>query len=198
MISQDPKVWGPHAWTFLDNIVTSFPNDLTSADTEADVERMFNFWNYLYLPCKECMVHYIEFLASYPIEKVNNKSSYEAWYNLLKIHVFQHKQSQQPTQVHIPSSPASRIKSIRNLPIPSVFQNKNLNRYGSKISRSRAPGSSLLSVIPTYSNTTNQLAAAMVTYNNTDAQQRSSKDPSHGARGCSKCGGGTRAILPKR
>jgi hypothetical protein len=203
MISQDPKVWGPHAWTFLDSIVASFPNDLTSSETEADIERMFNFWNSLYLPCKECMVHYIEFLAVHPIETVNNKSTYEAWYNLLKKNVFQHKQSQQITipsspQVHIPSSPASRIKSIRNLPIPTVYQNKNLTRYGSRISRSKAPGSSMLSTIPTYSNSTNPLAAAMISYHNTSTQQRQSKDPSRGARGCSSCGGGTRAILPKR
>lgn len=232
MISQDPKLWGPHTWIFLDSVVASFPNELISSETEADVERMFNFWNYLYLPCKECMVHYIEFLAANPIETVNNRSSYEAWYHLLKKNVFQHKQSQQPAnytissssslsspssyststtpqvEVHIPpSSPASRIKSIRNLPIPSVYQSKNVNRYGSsRISRSRAPGSSILSTIPIYTQNTqntqnthntsintNQLASMV-----TNAQQRQSKDPSRGARGCSSCGGGTRAVIPKR
>jgi hypothetical protein len=91
------------------------------------------------------------------------------------------------------------------LPIPSVYQNKNVNRYGSsRISRSRAPGSSILSTIPMYTHNThntthntsintNQLASMA-----TNAQQRQSKDPSRGARGCSSCGGGTRAILPKR
>uniref|UniRef100_A0A6C0CYR7 thiol oxidase n=1 Tax=viral metagenome TaxID=1070528 RepID=A0A6C0CYR7_9ZZZZ len=69
----DPKIWGPHAWKFVESVFHSFPTAPASEWTEEDrrcVEQIGNFFQCLsfILPCENCRQDYQKFLIAYPIE----------------------------------------------------------------------------------------------------------------------------------
>lgn len=61
----DPKVWGPHAWEFLDMAVLSFPQ----RPGPDDVKSMRAFLESVAyaLPCESCRIHYAQYLEASPL-----------------------------------------------------------------------------------------------------------------------------------
>lgn len=59
----DPRVWGPHAWFFIETVVLSIPEDTT------DTSPYINFLNTLkgVLPCPGCRKEYTEYIATHPV-----------------------------------------------------------------------------------------------------------------------------------
>lgn len=83
--SMDPKIWGPHAWFFIDTICISYPNNNPDL-IKKDIYR--NFFNILgdILPCKSCQIHYKNHMNRYPLtdEILSSRNSLLLW--ILQIH----------------------------------------------------------------------------------------------------------------
>ena len=79
-----PKVWGPHAWFFLDSIMLSLPNKLNN-EQQNIYKNFFTSLQYI-LPCEGCRNHYTENLKKYPLtdQILSNKENMIKW--LLNIH----------------------------------------------------------------------------------------------------------------
>lgn len=69
----NPKVWGPHAWFFLDSIVISMDND-NIADYKAFFQQLQKV-----LPCAGCRKHFGEYLQQTPLSTVNTKDEFLVW-----------------------------------------------------------------------------------------------------------------------
>jgi glycosyltransferase involved in cell wall biosynthesis len=54
----NPKIWGPHAWFFLDSIILSLPNKLNN-EQKIIYKNFFTSLQYI-LPCELCREHYKE------------------------------------------------------------------------------------------------------------------------------------------
>ena len=84
MLDIDPKIWGKHAWIFLDNIIDAYPSDPSSKD-KVDY---YNFFNSLkdILPCAICRKNYKDDLIKIPLEyyHLKNKKLLNKWYNNIK------------------------------------------------------------------------------------------------------------------
>jgi hypothetical protein len=80
----NPKVWGPHAWFFLDSIVLSLPNKLN--DEQKNIYKNFFTSLQYILPCEGCRNHYTENLKKYPLtdQILSNKENMIKW--LLNVH----------------------------------------------------------------------------------------------------------------
>ena len=81
----DPKVWGPNAWKFLDNVIEGYPNDPNSMERL----RMHDFLISLgeLLPCAKCRVNFQEFIKKLPpMEHVRTKKTVKRWLKLYKQH----------------------------------------------------------------------------------------------------------------
>ena len=80
----NPKVWGPHAWFFLDSIMLSLPNKLNNEQKNI-YKNFFTSLQYI-LPCECCRNHYTENLKKYPLtdQILSNKENMIKW--LLNIH----------------------------------------------------------------------------------------------------------------
>jgi hypothetical protein len=80
----NPKVWGPHAWFFLDSIMLSLPNKLNNEQKNI-YKNFFTSLQYI-LPCEGCRNHYTENLKKYPLtdQILSNKENMIKW--LLNIH----------------------------------------------------------------------------------------------------------------
>lgn len=59
----DPRVWGPHAWFFIETVVLSIPEDTT--DTSAYVVFLQSIKDVL--PCPGCRQEYREYITTHPI-----------------------------------------------------------------------------------------------------------------------------------
>jgi hypothetical protein len=73
----NPKIWGPHAWFFLDSVIMSINND--------DMNVYKDFFVRLgdVLPCGSCRVHYNDYLASFPLNDIRTKDELFIWFNNL-------------------------------------------------------------------------------------------------------------------
>jgi hypothetical protein len=80
----NPKVWGPHAWFFIDSIVLSLPNKLSYE--QKNIYK--NFFTSLQdiLPCEGCREHYKQNLIKYPLTDVvlSKKENMVKW--ILNVH----------------------------------------------------------------------------------------------------------------
>jgi hypothetical protein len=80
----NPKVWGPHAWFFIDSIVLSLPNKLTYE--QKNIYK--NFFTSLQdiLPCEGCREHYKQNLIKYPLTDIvlSKKENMIKW--ILNVH----------------------------------------------------------------------------------------------------------------
>jgi hypothetical protein len=80
----NPKIWGPHAWFFLDSIMLSLPNKLNNEQKNI-YKNFFTSLQYI-LPCEGCRNHYTENLKKYPLtdQILSNKENMIKW--LLNVH----------------------------------------------------------------------------------------------------------------
>ena len=75
----EPKIWGPHAWFFLETITMSYPETPSK-------EQIKNFKTFFYtlqfiIPCNKCRVNYNKHLQIYPLsdEILSNRSNLFKW-----------------------------------------------------------------------------------------------------------------------
>lgn len=80
----NPELWGPHAWYFLDSVILTYPNNPT------DIEKN-NYKNFFIslkniLPCISCRNNYEDNLVKYPItnEVLKTRNNMINW--ILNIH----------------------------------------------------------------------------------------------------------------
>ncbi len=81
----DPKVWGPNAWKFIDNVVEGYPSN----PNQYEKLRMYQFLTSLeeLLPCETCRDNFSDYLRIMPvIENMKNKSTVKRWLKLYKRH----------------------------------------------------------------------------------------------------------------
>lgn len=80
----NPKIWGPHAWFFLDSIVLSLPNKLNYEQKNIYKNFFTSLQNIL--PCEACREHYKENFKKYPLtdEILSKKENMIKW--LLNVH----------------------------------------------------------------------------------------------------------------
>lgn len=195
MNSQDPKIWGASAWKYLDAVASSIPTDWKKENMDKTLlyERISNFWTFLYLPCETCMEHYLAYLTEHPLDNaLTTRDSFQQWYHHLKVYIAEHKVSKvvpigvQTHQVvtsqphvqppmHIPPAVAPRAKAAAY----AQFRNRFLKE------RARPRVSSPV------------LAPNLPSMRNKPPSSMDTKDPNHGARGCSTCSASTRMIQPR-
>jgi hypothetical protein len=80
----DPKLWGPKAWSLFNYIVLSY-SDLPNELEKTNMKNFFTSVGHV-LPCNLCKQHYSETLIKYPIDDtvLASKSSLVKW--LINIH----------------------------------------------------------------------------------------------------------------
>ena len=61
----NPRIWGPHAWFFLDSVILSLPNRLNNEQKKI-YKDFFTSLQHI-LPCQACREHYKENLKKYPL-----------------------------------------------------------------------------------------------------------------------------------
>ena len=75
----EPKIWGPHAWFFLETITMSYPENPSE-------EQIKNFKTFFYtlqfiIPCNKCRVNYNKHLQIYPLSDhvLRNRDNLFKW-----------------------------------------------------------------------------------------------------------------------
>ena len=63
----EPKIWGPHAWFFLESIAMAYPQEPTY-DDKKNAEKFFISLQLL-IPCKKCRDNYKKHLKEYPLNE---------------------------------------------------------------------------------------------------------------------------------
>ncbi len=63
--SFDPKIWGPHAWFFLETVVMAYPIKPTNED-KSKILLFFNTLQYV-IPCDKCRINYSRHLKEHPL-----------------------------------------------------------------------------------------------------------------------------------
>ena len=79
----DPKIWGPHAWFFLNSVALAYPEN----PNEEQKIQYYNFFKSLsyVLPCKVCRENYKNhFFKNKLKNNLNNKKQINKW--LVDIH----------------------------------------------------------------------------------------------------------------
>jgi hypothetical protein len=77
VVNLNPRVWGSHAWFFLDSIVLSIDN------TNLKDYKVFFTSLAKVLPCGKCRIHYAQYLERYPLDDVKDKDEMMIWLNNL-------------------------------------------------------------------------------------------------------------------
>jgi hypothetical protein len=78
-----PAVWGPPAWSFLDNVVNGFP-EIAMEEDRVEMATFLNSLGYA-LPCALCRKNYRRFVARYPPEIfVGGRTRLRGWLISLK------------------------------------------------------------------------------------------------------------------
>lgn len=81
----DPRVWGPNAWKFIDNVIEGYPNNPNNFQRL----RMHDFLVSLgeLLPCQKCRDNFKQFQKKLPVtQHVRNKLTVRRWLRLYKQH----------------------------------------------------------------------------------------------------------------
>lgn len=75
----NPKIWGPHAWFFLDSVVVNYPEKPTDFDKQ-NHHLLFNLLQYV-LPCEICRQNYKEHFGLNPINDfvLSSKTNLVDW-----------------------------------------------------------------------------------------------------------------------
>ena len=77
--SFEPKIWGPHAWFFLETCVMAYPEN----PKEEDKEQMRKFLLSLgfVIPCEKCRENYSDHLKKHPLteEILSDRSELFKW-----------------------------------------------------------------------------------------------------------------------
>ena len=60
MINLNPKIWGPHAWFFIESIIIALPNNIDT-NMQNELKHFFISLQSL-LPCEKCRLHFSEYL----------------------------------------------------------------------------------------------------------------------------------------
>ena len=61
----NPKIWGPHAWFFLESVTMAYPTK-PSFDEKKAAEQFFNSLQFM-IPCDKCRNNYKLHLKKYPL-----------------------------------------------------------------------------------------------------------------------------------
>jgi hypothetical protein len=83
MINLNPKIWGPHAWFFIDSLIISLPNNI-SLNLQNELKHFFISLSAL-LPCEKCRYHFSEYIKKTDIMNINfsSKDRVLKWINNL-------------------------------------------------------------------------------------------------------------------
>lgn len=63
----EPKIWGPHAWFFLETVCMAYPTKPTKEEKDA-VKNFFLSLKHL-IPCEKCRNNYQSHLKIYPLNE---------------------------------------------------------------------------------------------------------------------------------
>jgi hypothetical protein len=82
-INLDPRIWGSHAWFFLESICIALPNKINKK-LETELKHCFLSLTSL-LPCEACRMHYSKYLMKTDITNIDfsNKAVVLKWINNL-------------------------------------------------------------------------------------------------------------------
>jgi hypothetical protein len=82
-INLNPKIWGPHAWFFIDSILLSLPLHLDH-NLQLQLKNFFLSFSLL-LPCELCRNHFIEYINETDLINYDfsNKHNIILWLNNL-------------------------------------------------------------------------------------------------------------------
>lgn len=83
MINLNPKIWGPHAWFFIDSIVIALPNNIDNK-MQNELKHFFISLQSL-LPCEKCRLHFSEYIKQTNIIEYDfsTKDNVIIWVNSL-------------------------------------------------------------------------------------------------------------------
>ena len=77
--SFEPKIWGPHAWFFLETIAMGYPDN----PSENDIKYAKDFFKgfKLMIPCEKCRFNYEKHLQKMPLtnEILSSKNNFFKW-----------------------------------------------------------------------------------------------------------------------
>ena len=81
MINLNPKIWGPHAWFFIESIAISLPDTIT-LETQNELKHFFISISFL-LPCETCRNHFSEYIKKTDIMNIDfsTKTKVLTWIN---------------------------------------------------------------------------------------------------------------------
>lgn len=101
--SNDPKIWGPHAWIFLHTIASQYP----VRPTMAEKQKYKTFFTVLpsVLPCVQCGVNMMTYIQNNYSAFVNAFDSRQAlfqWTVAFHTHVNSNERSSPPTRSPVP------------------------------------------------------------------------------------------------
>jgi len=83
MINLNPKIWGPHAWFFIDSIIISLPNIIDN--TLQNEIKHFLLSLSTILPCEKCRYHFSGYLKETDLPNIDfsTKDKVIKWINTL-------------------------------------------------------------------------------------------------------------------
>lgn len=83
MTNLNPKIWGPHAWFFIESIAISLP-DVIPIETQNELKHFFISISFL-LPCETCRNHFSEYVKSTDIMNIDfsTKIKVLTWINTI-------------------------------------------------------------------------------------------------------------------
>jgi len=73
----DPKMWGPHAWKFMEAMVFNYPENPTKKEKDAAIKFFDSLM--ILLPCEKCRKHYVDNRKKRKID-VTNKDKFTKWF----------------------------------------------------------------------------------------------------------------------
>jgi len=81
MINLNPKIWGPHAWFFIESVVIALP-DTIPIEIQNELKHFFISISFL-LPCETCRNHFAEYIKNTDIMNIDfsTKKKVLTWIN---------------------------------------------------------------------------------------------------------------------
>ena len=78
MTNLNPKIWGPHAWFFIDSVVIGLPDNISN-ELQIQLKYFFVSMSFL-LPCESCRLHFTNYLKTTNID-FSTKTKVLKWVN---------------------------------------------------------------------------------------------------------------------
>lgn len=111
----NPKIWGPHAWSFLSSIVESYGSKPTLEEKQ-HIKSFFELLKFT-LPCTDCRDNFAQELQKFPLtsDVLANNASLRQWFENIKREVNK-KNNNQNTKIHPTSAIpfAQRFATMQN------------------------------------------------------------------------------------